>query len=63
MEVYMNLQKLTLKAQEAVQAAREIAESMAIKQSSQFILFAAMVQDASGIIPDILAKWGLISLF
>ncbi len=55
----MNLQKLTLKAQEAVQAAREIAESNGNQAIEPIHLFAAMVQDSSGIVPDILAKLGV----
>lgn len=55
----MNFQKLTLKAQEAVQAAREIAESNGNQAIEPIHLFAAMVQDESGIVPDILAKLGV----
>ena len=55
----MNLQKLTLKAQEAVQAAREIAESNGNQAIEPIHVFAAMVQDESGIVPDILAKLGV----
>lgn len=55
----MNFQKLTLKGQEAVQAAREIAESYGNQAIEPIHVFAAIVQDANGIIPDLLAKLGV----
>ncbi|MCL5990932.1 MAG: type VI secretion system ATPase TssH, partial [Bacteroidetes bacterium] len=54
----MNLQKLTLKSQEAVQAAGEIAVSYNNQAIEESHLFAAMIQDEGGIIPEILMKLG-----
>ncbi len=59
----MNFQKLTLKGQEAVQAAREIAESYGNQAIEPIHVFAAIAQDANGIIPDLLAKLGVNSAF
>ncbi len=54
----MNLQKLTLKSQEAVQAAGDIAVSYNNQAIEESHLFAAMIQDEGGIIPEILMKLG-----
>ncbi len=55
----MNLQKLTIKGQEAVQTSREIAESYGNQSIAPIHVFAAIVQDSEGIIPDLLAKLGV----
>lgn len=54
----MNFQKLTLKAQEAVQTANEIASGYNNQAIEPVHLFASMLQDTAGIIPDILSKSG-----
>jgi len=54
----MNLQKLTLKGQEAFQAAQEIASSYGNQAIEPMHVFAAIIQDDSGIIPDIIKKIG-----
>jgi ATP-dependent Clp protease ATP-binding subunit ClpB len=54
----MNLQKFTLKAQEALQTAQEIAVSYNNQQIEQVHLLAALVQDQTGIIPDIIQRIG-----
>jgi ATP-dependent Clp protease ATP-binding subunit ClpB len=54
----MNFQKFTLKSQEAVQTAREIALSYNNQAIEESHLFAALLQDQGGLIPDILMKLG-----
>lgn len=54
----MNMQKLTLKSQDALQTAKEIAANFDNQSLEQIHLFAALVQDAEGLIPDILLKIG-----
>ncbi|MFP4543944.1 MAG: Clp protease N-terminal domain-containing protein [Candidatus Kapaibacterium sp.] len=54
----MNYQKLTLKSQEALQTAREIASNYDNQAIEPVHLFAALIQDAAGIVPDILKKVG-----
>jgi ATP-dependent Clp protease ATP-binding subunit ClpB len=59
----MNFQKLTLKSQEAVQTAGEIAVSYNNQAIEDTHLFAAMIQDEGGIIPEILMKLGVNMAF
>ncbi len=54
----MNLQKFTLKGQEAIQSAREIAESYGNQAIEPLHVFAALMQDNDGITNTILAKAG-----
>ncbi len=54
----MNFQKFTLKSQEAIQNATEIAESYGNQAIEPIHLFAALVQNNEGIIPQILMKLG-----
>lgn len=54
----MNFQKFTLKAQEALQTAQEIAASYNNQAIEIIHLFAAMVQDQNGLIPDIIQRIG-----
>lgn len=54
----MNLQKFTFKAQEALQTAQEIAASYNNQAIENIHLLAAMVQDQSGLIPEIIRKIG-----
>lgn len=54
----MNFQKLTLKSQEAFQTAQQIAESYNNQALEPEHLFAALVQDANGLVPEILNKLG-----
>ena len=54
----MNFQKLTLKSQEAVQTAQDIASNYNNQAIEPIHLFAALVQDSDGIIPEILMKLG-----
>src|SRR5688572_19812481 len=54
----MNLQKLTLKSQEALQTAQEIASSYSNQYIEPVHLLAAMLQDSGGIIPPMLMKIG-----
>ncbi|MFP4368518.1 MAG: Clp protease N-terminal domain-containing protein [Candidatus Kapaibacterium sp.] len=54
----MNYQKLTLKSQEALQTAREIASNYDNQAIEPVHIFAALIQDAAGIVPDILKKVG-----
>ncbi|MFP4529528.1 MAG: Clp protease N-terminal domain-containing protein [Candidatus Kapaibacterium sp.] len=54
----MNFNKFTLKSQEAVQTAQEIAQSYNNQAVEPAHLFAALIQDSSGIIPDMLDKLG-----
>ncbi|PKL86783.1 MAG: chaperone protein ClpB [Ignavibacteriae bacterium HGW-Ignavibacteriae-1] len=54
----MNYQKLTLKAQESLQTAQEIASSYNNQAIEPTHLLAALVQDSSGIIPDLILKAG-----
>jgi ATP-dependent Clp protease ATP-binding subunit ClpB len=54
----MNLQKLTLKSQEALQTAQEIASNYSNQYIEPVHLLAAMLQDSGGIIPPMLMKIG-----
>jgi len=54
----MNLQKLTIKSQEAIQNAQEIASSYGNQIIEPEHLLAALVQDADGTVPPILQKCG-----
>ena len=54
----MNFQKFTLKAQEAIQTAQEIAGGYSNQQIEPVHLLAAMLQDSSGIVPPMLMKIG-----
>jgi ATP-dependent Clp protease ATP-binding subunit ClpB len=54
----MNFQKLTLKSQEALQTAQEIATSYSNQQIEPIHLLAAMLQDSAGIVPPMLMKIG-----
>jgi len=55
----MNLQKLTTKAQEAVQRATELAASRNHQHLEPVHLFAAFLEDTSGVVPAILLKLGV----
>lgn len=52
------MQKLTLKAQEAIQTGGEIAQSYNNQAIEPAHVLAAMIQDTNGIIPDIINKIG-----
>jgi ATP-dependent Clp protease ATP-binding subunit ClpB len=54
----MNFQKLTLKSQEALQTAQEIATGYSNQQIEPIHILAAMLQDSSGIVPPMLMKIG-----
>jgi len=54
----MNINKLTLKAQEAVQKAQEIAAGYQNQALEPIHLLAALVQDSQGIVPPLLQKTG-----
>lgn len=54
----MNLNKMTLKAQEAIQTAQEIAVSYNNQAIEPIHVFAALIQDSNGIIPDLIKKIG-----
>lgn len=54
----MNFQKFTLKSQEALQTAREIAASYDNQSIEPGHLLAALVQDETGIVPKMLQKLG-----
>ncbi len=54
----MNLQKFTLKVQEALQTAQEIANSYNNQQIEQIHLLAALIQEQNGLIPDIIQRIG-----
>ena len=54
----MNYQKLTLKSQEALQNAQDIADSYNNQAIEPEHVFAALVQDPQGIIPEVLMKVG-----
>jgi ATP-dependent Clp protease ATP-binding subunit ClpB len=54
----MNLQKFTLKAQEALQTAQEIANGYSNQSIEPIHLLAALLQDSAGIVPPILMKIG-----
>ena len=54
----MNFQKLTLKAQEALQTAQEIAGSYSNQQIEPIHILAALLQDSAGIVPPMLMKIG-----
>lgn len=55
----MNFQKFTLKSQEALQTAQEIAQSFNNQVLEPAHLFAALIQDTAGIIPELLKKLGV----
>ncbi len=54
----MNLEKVTLKSQEAVQTAKEIAYNYNNQAIEPAHLFAALIQETNGIISEILLKLG-----
>ena len=54
----MNLNKFTLKSQEAIQTAQEIANSYNNQSIEPEHLFASLIQDSDGLIQDILKKLG-----
>ncbi|MCB0711360.1 MAG: AAA family ATPase [Ignavibacteriae bacterium] len=54
----MNFQKLTLKSQEAIQTAQEIASSYSNQSLEPIHVLAALLQDSNGIIPPMLMKIG-----
>ena len=54
----MNVQKLTLKSQEALQTAQEIASSYNNQALEPIHLLAALAQDTAGIVPSMLLKLG-----
>jgi ATP-dependent Clp protease ATP-binding subunit ClpB len=54
----MNIQKLTLKSQEAVQKAHDIAQGYNNQSIEPLHLLAALVQDAQGIVPGIVQTLG-----
>jgi ATP-dependent Clp protease ATP-binding subunit ClpB len=54
----MNLEKFTLKSQEALQTAKEVASNYNNQSIEPVHLFAALLQDQNGIIPQILQKAG-----
>jgi len=56
--ITMNLNKLTLKSQEALQTAQEIAASYSNQALEPIHLLAALLQDAEGIVPPLLQKLG-----
>jgi len=55
----MDFQKLTLKAQQALQTAQDIALNYNNQAMEPAHLFAALIQDSTGLIPDILLKLGV----
>lgn len=54
----MNFQKLTLKSQEAVQSAQEIASNYSNQSIEPIHLLAALIQDQNGLVPEIIQKLG-----
>jgi len=54
----MNLQKFTLKSQEALQTAQEIAQGYGNQSIEPIHLLAALIQDSAGIVPPMLMKIG-----
>jgi len=54
----MNFSKMTLKSQEALQTAQEIAAGYNNQSIESVHLLAALVQDSKGIVPDIIMKLG-----
>jgi ATP-dependent Clp protease ATP-binding subunit ClpB len=59
----MNPNKMTIKSQDAIQVAREIAESNSNQSLEPIHLFAALIQDAEGLVPDILNRLGTNSAY
>lgn len=55
----MNFEKFTLKSQEAVQTAKEIAGNYNNQSIEPIHLFAAMIQDSDGIVPQMMKKLGV----
>ena len=55
----MNFQKLTLKSQEALQTAQEIAGSYSNQSLEPIHVLAALLQDGNGIVPPMLMKIGV----
>jgi ATP-dependent Clp protease ATP-binding subunit ClpB len=56
--ITMNLQKFTLKSQESLQTAQEIAANYNNQSIEPIHLLAALIQDSAGIIPPMLMKLG-----
>jgi ATP-dependent Clp protease ATP-binding subunit ClpB len=54
----MNFNKFTIKSQEAIQTAQEIAQSYNNQSVEPAHLFASLIQDSAGIVPDMLDKLG-----
>ncbi len=59
----MNFQKFTLKSQEAVQTAQDIASNYKNQSLEPIHLFAALVQDNEGVVPEMLRKMGVNTNF
>lgn len=57
-EIIMNLQKLTIKSQEALQKAQDIAQGYNNQALEPLHILAALVQDSQGIVPTMLQKIG-----
>ncbi len=57
----LRLEKMTVKAQEAVQSAQEIAASYENQQIEPVHLLAALVAQADGVVPPLLARLGIRS--
>lgn len=56
----MNFQKFTMKSQEAVQTAMDIASNYKNQAIEPVHLFASLIQDENGVVPDILSRLGVI---
>lgn len=56
----MNFQKFTMKSQEAVQTAIDIASNYKNQAIEPVHLFASLIQDENGVVPDILSRLGVI---
>ncbi len=54
----MNFKKYTLKSQEALQTSQDIASNYGNQMIEPVHIFAAMIQDKNGIVPDLLRKIG-----
>src|SRR6266403_4302677 len=57
----LRFEKMTLKAQEAVQAAEEVAAQHENQQIEPVHLLAALVSQADGVVPPLLARLGVRS--
>ena len=55
----MNFQKFTLKSQEAIQNAQEIAAGYENQGIEPIHLFAALIQDSDGVVPEIINQLGI----